>query len=147
MIPTGIITIQRAQPGQAAEAHIVARFAPVQIGDQVVTMDAVPANLGRPAPVSGGAETRVLWISDEPVLPSLQSYVIVGATSGMRLGDQIQLYRPSRKTDSGIVLPESEIAIAQIVRVTSQGASALIIDQSYGGIEEGTTARVSAKMP
>src|SRR5690348_3214522 len=147
MIPTGIVTIERAQPGQAAEARIVARFAPMQIGDQLVTMESVPANLPRPTPVAGGAITRVLWISSEPVLPSLQSYVVVGAASGMRMGDQITFFRERRTTDTGVVLPESNIGVAQIVRVTPQGASALVIDQSYGAIAEGTAARVTAKMP
>jgi hypothetical protein len=147
MIPTGIVTIERAQPGQAAEARIVARFAPMQIGDQLVTMENVPANLPRPTPVAGGALTRVLWISAEPVLPSLQSYVVVGAAPGMRMGDQITFYRERRTTETGVVLPESNIGVAQVVRVTPQGVSALVIDQSFGAIAEGTAARVTAKMP
>jgi hypothetical protein len=57
------------------------------------------------------------------------------------------LYRPRRATADGIVLPESEIAILQIVRVTAQAATGLVIDQSYGAIAEGTRGRVSAKMP
>ena len=146
MIPTGIIAIERAQPGQAAEARVVARFEPVEIGDQLVSMASVPANLPRPVAVGGGAQTRVLWVKGEPVLPSLQSYVVVAA-AGMRVGDQISFYRPRRTTTSGVVLPESEIAVAQIVRSTPQGSTALIIDQTYGAIERGTTARVTAKMP
>jgi hypothetical protein len=146
MIPTGIIAIERAQPGQAAEARVVARFEPVEIGDQLVSMASVPANLPRPVAVGGGAQTRVLWVKGEPVLPSLQSYVVVAA-AGMRVGDQISFYRPRRTTTSGVVLPESEIAVAQIVRSTPQGSTALIIDQTYGAIERGTAARVTAKMP
>ena len=147
MLPTGIVVVQRAQPGQAAEARLVARFAPVQIGDELVSMEAPPTGTGRPVPVGSGATTRVLWITGEPVLPSLQSYLIVTAAPGMRVGDQITLYRERRETSSGVVLPESEIAVAQLVRVTPQGATALVIDQSYGAIEQGTVARVSAKMP
>jgi len=81
------------------------------------------------------------------VLPSLQSYVIVSPAPGMRVGDQITFYRERRETSSGVVLPESEIGVAQLVRVTPQGATARVIDQSYAAIEEGTAARVSAKMP
>ena len=147
MIPTGIVVVQRAQPGQAAEARLVARFEPVEIGDQLVSMDAVPAGSAHPVAVGGGAATRVLWIKGEPVLPSLQSYVIVSPAPGMRVGDQITFYRERRETSSGVVLPESEIGVAQLVRVTPQGATARVIDQSYAAIEEGTAARVSAKMP
>ena len=146
MIPTGIVTVQRAQPGQAAEATVVARFEPVEIGDQLVSMEGLPAGLPHPAPVTGGAETRVLWVKGEPVLPSLQAYVVV-ASAGLRVGDQITFYRPRRTTSAGVVLPESEIGVAQIVRSTPQGSTVLIIDQTYGAIERGTTARVTAKMP
>jgi hypothetical protein len=146
MIPTGILSVERAQPGQAVEARVVARFEPVMIGDQVVSMENLPANLPRPVAVGGGAQTRVLWIKSEPVLPSLQSYVVVAA-AGLRIGDQITFYRERRTTSSGVVLPESEIAVAQIVRTTAHGSTALIINQTYGAIEEGSPARVSAKMP
>jgi len=147
MVPTGILVLERAQPGHAAEARLVARFEPVQIGDQLVAMDAPPAGTGRPAAVGGGAETSVLWIKSEPVLPSLQSYVVVAAAPGMRVGDQISFYRPRRMSPWGVLLPESEIAVAQLVRVTPQAATALVVDQSYGGIEQGTAARVTAKVP
>lgn len=147
MLPTGIVVVERAQPGQALEARIVARFAPVQIGDALVPMNAAPPGAARPAAVGGGAETSVLWIQSEPVLPSLQSYVVVAAAPGMRVGDQITFYRPHRKSAWGVVLPESDIGVAQLVRVTPQGATALIVDQSYGAIEPGTAARVTARMP
>ena len=148
MEPTGILTVLRAQSGQAVEARIVARFAPVEIGNQLVTMEAVPANLAKPSATSG-ARTTALWVQGEPVLPSLQSYVIVegNSASGMRVGDQITFYRERRTSSDGTVLPESEIAIAQIVRVTAQASTAILIDQSYGAIGEGSVARVSAKMP
>lgn len=146
MVPTGIVVIERAQPGRAVEARVVARYEPVQIGDQLVTMETAPANLPRAAAVAGGAMSRVLWVYGDPILPSLQSYIVVSA-AGMRVGDQITLYRERRTSTDGVVLPESEIAVAQIVRSTPQGSTALIIDQTSGAIEEGTAARVSAKMP
>jgi hypothetical protein len=147
IVPTAVIAIERAQPGQAAEARVMARFEPVQIGDLLVSMDPAPVGNARPAAVNGGAETFVMWIQSEPVLPSLQSYVVVAATPGMRVGDQISFYRPRRQTPSRVVLPESEIAVAQVVRVTPHGATALIVDQTYGAIQQGTNARVTAKMP
>jgi len=146
VVPTGVIVIERAQPRQAVEARVVARYEPVQIGDQLVTMDAAPSNLPRPTAVAGGAMSRVLWVYGDPILPSLQSYIVVSA-AGMRVGDQITLYRERRTTTDGTVLPESVIAVAQIVRSTAQGSTALIIDQMYGSIEQGTAARVTAKMP
>jgi hypothetical protein len=149
MIPTAIVVVERAQPGQAVEARIVARYAAVEIGNELVVMEPAPTGVQRPVPQTNGLRTSVVWTLGGPVLPSLQSYVVVGGGSatGMRVGDQITFYREQRTTLDGVVLPESEIGVAQIVRVTAQASTALVIDQSYGAISEGTAARVSAKMP
>ena len=149
MIPTGVVVVERAQPGQAVEARIMSRFEQMLIGDQLVTMESVPANLPRPTAVANGTRTRVVWIEGEPVLPALQSYVVVegGSASGMKPGDQITFFRERRTGDDGLTLPESEIAIAQIVRVTAQASTAIVLSQSHGAIGEGTAARVSAKLP
>lgn len=148
MIPTGVVAVERAEPGQAIEARVMARYEPMMIGDQLVTMDAIPANLPRPTAVTGPT-TSVLWIKPEPVLPTLQSYVIVGGgtSSGMRVGDQITFYRPRVTDERGIVYPSSDIGVAQILRVTPYASTALIIGQAYAGTSEGTLARVSAKLP
>ena len=131
--------------GRESAGVEIGRVFPVPL----VAMETVPTNLPRPSAVTGGAETAVLWVAGETVLPSLQSYLVIagGSGTGIRAGDQVTLYRQRRTTADGIVLPETEIAVAQIVRVTPQAASALIIDQSYAAIHEGTRARVSAKMP
>ena len=149
VVPTGIVVIERAESGQAVEARIVARYEQMFIGDQIVSMAAAPANLPRPVARANGARTRVLWSEGEPVLPSLQSYLVVagGSASGMRPGDQITLYRERRTSDEGVTLPETDIAVAQIVRVTEQASTAIVIDQSHSAIGRGTVARVSAKMP
>jgi LysM repeat protein len=149
VIPTAIVVVDRAQPGQAVEARIVARYAAVEIGNELVVMPPAPTGSQRPAAQANGARTSVLWTLGEPVLPSLQSYVVVagGAGSGMRVGDQITFYRERRATVDGVTLPETDIAIAQIVRVTAQATTALVIDQSYAAIGAGTAARVSAKVP
>ena len=65
----------------------------------------------------------------------------------MRVGDQITFYRPRVTDERGIVYPSSDIGVAQILRVTQYASTALIIDQVYPGISEGTLARVSAKLP
>ena len=149
VIPTGIVVVERAQPGQAVEARVVARYGAVEIGNELVVMAPAPTGAQRPVPQASGVHTFVLWTFGEPVLPSLQSYVILagGTASGMRVGDQITFYRERRATIDGVVLPESDIGIAQIVRVTPQATTALVIDQSYAAIGTGTAARVSAKMP
>lgn len=149
VIPTAIVVVDRAQPGQAVEARIVARYDAVEIGNELVVMTAAPTGAQRPTAQPNGARTFVLWTLGEPVAASLLSYVVVagGTASGMRVGDQITFYRERRTTTDGVTLPESDIGIAQIVRVTAQATTALVIDQSYAAIGAGTAARVSAKVP
>lgn len=149
MIPTGIVRVEQAGAGEAVQARIVARFEPVMIGDELVTMEPVPTGSVRPAAQATGTQTSALWIMGDPVLPSLQSYVVVrgGSTSGMRAGDQITFYRERYTDREGVVQPESPVAVAQIVRVSANASTALIIDQMHAGPNEGTLARVSAKMP
>ena len=149
VIPTGIVVVERAQPGQAVEARIVARFEQMYIGDQLVSMEPAPTNLQRPTALANGTRTRVLWIDGEIVLPSLQSYLVIegGSGAGMKAGDQITLYREQRTSVDGATLPATDIAIAQVVRVTAQATTALIIDQTQPVLGVGTAARVSAKMP
>jgi hypothetical protein len=148
MIPTGIVAVQRAQPGQAVEATVVARFEQLFIGDELVSMVNVPRDLPRPTAQTGGAATRVLWTEGEPALPSLQSYILLdGSAARFRPGDQVTLYRERRLSEDGVVLPESEIAVAQVVRVTAQAASAMIVHQSHAAIQDGASGRVTARMP
>ena len=149
VIPTGILRIERAESGQAAEALVLVRFEQLMIGDALVTIDFVPTDLPRPNPQAAGAPTSVVWVEGSPVLPTLQSYLVIegGSGAGMRIGDQVTFYRERRTSRDGVVLPETDIAVAQVVRVTPYASTALVIAQDFGAIKEGTPGRVTAKMP
>jgi len=68
------------------------------------------------------------------------------ARKGTRVGDQFTLVR-SRETRPGLLaIPEEEIAVAQVVRVTPYAATALIVSQDHPAVGRGTRARVSGKM-
>ena len=101
--------------------------------------------------MTGGSELHVIWVEHNQVLPTIGYYIVVdgSAKAGVRLGDQVTLYRPRKELqspDGAITLPESDIAVAQIVRVTPYGASALIIQQDQPAVEAGVAARVTARV-
>ena len=150
VIPTGMLVVERAQPGQAVEARIVAQYESMTLGQGVLAYEApsFPVSV-RPQPVTGGLMTKVAWVEGEPVLPTLQFFVLLeaGARSGLRPGDQVTFVRERHRTPAGDVLPETEIGVARVVRVTPQGATAMIIGQTQPAIGEGTVARVTARMP
>jgi hypothetical protein len=108
----------------------------------------------RPAPLALGPESKVVYVPSNAVLPSVQSYVILDATSrdGVKQGDQFTLYRAREKapvpgTDKSVQLPEEPIALAQVVKVTDHGTTAIILDQRQPAVKTGVAARLTARMP
>ena len=152
VIPTGIIEVARpAEPGEAAVGRVVKMYGEVLQGQRMIPLDSSAAlATGRPNPVSNGTRGRVRWILSEPVLPSLQSYVALDLSGrDVTTGDQIELYQPRQGPNEtrDITLPEIYIGRAQVLRVTSYGATAIITAQDQPKIQEGTAVRVAAKMP
>lgn len=153
VIPTGIVEVTRAnQPGEAAVARLVHMFGEVLQGQRLIPYDSSAAIVtGSPAPVTNGRMAKVRWIYNNPVLPSVQSYVVVDMSQadGVHTGDQIEFYEPRQPPVDGreIAIPEISIARAQVLRVTPFGATAVITSQIQPKIEEGTAVRVAAKMP
>ena len=152
MIPTGIVRVEEAYQGEkvASVARILAQYDVVMEGDGVMPLEPFDMDsTSRVAAADVGVSGRVVWIQGEPVLPSLQRYLVVDASArdGVRLGDQLTLVRPTTEIPGGVTLPEQEIAIAQVVRVTDFGITAMILDQTQPAIKPGTLARVTGRLP
>lgn len=152
MIPTGVVeVIEAPRAGAPAVARIVRSYAELHATDRLIPLDT--AGIGRtdrPRKVTDGVLTVVRWVFGEPVLPSLQHYLILGATSkdGLQVGDELLLYRPRPKREEHQPQdPPVAIGKAQVVRSTLYGVTAVIIGQVQPSIEEGMPARVIARMP
>lgn len=153
VIPTGIIEVTRTRdPREAVTGRVVKMFDMVREGQRLIPFDTSGALVqGRPAAISNGRSGKVRWIYNQPVLPSLQRYLIldIAGRDGIATGDQIELYQPRERpvVEGALAIPEIAIARAQVLRVTPFGASAIIVDQDQPRIHEGTAARIAAKMP
>jgi len=160
MIPTGVLEVVRSPeripgPGRdvAGVARIVRLFGNLREPNKLIPYDPTLANVsGRPRPMlpRGAPTARVHWVVNEPVLPSVQSLVVIDMSSraGIRVGDEFTLYAPRRRGQEGEpTLPETPIAVAQVLRVTPYGATAVIIGQEQPAIRPGVHARLSAKTP
>ena len=104
----------------------------------------------RPTRVPNGPSTKITWIYGEPVLASVQNYVVLNVSSkqGVQMGDEFLIYEPRKKNDDNQPDdPEIPIGKAQVVRSTPYGVTAVIMGQAQPLIREGMTARVTAKMP
>jgi len=152
VVPTGVVEVIRApRDGAPAIAKIVKAFAELQATDRLIPLDTAGSGLtARPVRVADGPSTTVSWVAGDPVLPSLQNYVVLAVTSrnGVRIGDEFILYRDRpRQVEGELQDPTLPVGKAQVVRSTPYGVTAVIIGQEQPHIQPGMPARVSAKMP
>ncbi|HEY4216949.1 MAG TPA: LysM peptidoglycan-binding domain-containing protein [Gemmatimonadaceae bacterium] len=152
VIPTGVLeVITPTHAGEAATARVVKQFGEVLQGQRIMPFDTSPSIVhGAVVSVANGRTGKIRWILSEPVLPSTQDYFVVDIPRGdANPGDQIELYKPRQPATEGrdLAIPELHIAWAQVIRVTPYGATAIITTQEEPKIEEGTAARVAAKIP
>ncbi len=151
VIPTGVIEVTRApRNGEAATGKVVALFGQMQQGEHLIPLDTGVAGAASPVAVANGASGKVRWIENEPVLPSMQRYVVLDiAGRSVATGDQIEFYQPRERAAEGesFAIPEVPLGRAQVLRVTPYGVSAIVTSVAQPKLEEGTAARVAAKMP
>lgn len=159
MVPTGIIEVVRLPerirgPGRdvAGVAKIVRLFRTLREPNRLIPFDPTLSVVsGRPRRMlpQGAPVAKVAGVVNDNVLPSLQSYIVIDASSReVRVGDEFTIFEPRRSGAEGEpTLPETPIGVAQVVRATPQGATAIVIKQKYPAIRAGAHARLSAKTP
>ncbi|HYC50777.1 MAG TPA: LysM peptidoglycan-binding domain-containing protein [Gemmatimonadaceae bacterium] len=152
IIPTGIVEVTKApRADYAAVAKVVKAFDEISTEDRLIPLDT--AGIGttvRPVRVADGPSTTIRWIAGEPVLPSIQNFIVLAVSSanGVRMGDEFLIYRPSPEpVDGQLRDPEIPIAKAQVVRSTPYGVTAVLLGQEQPAIKEGMSARITARMP
>jgi LysM repeat protein len=150
VVPTGVVKLISRGANGRSRAQLVKKFEDVFEGQYVMPLDTLQQTAGVvPARVEFGLATHVSWLDYNPVLPGSGSYLILVVTEkdGMLPGDQVTLLR-SRGVDSkGVELPDEEVAVAQVTRVTPWGSGAIILRTLQAGVAQGMKARVTAKMP
>jgi hypothetical protein len=160
MVPTGILEVVRLPerirgPGRdvAAVGRVVRLFRTLREPNRLIPFDptlAVATGRARRVLPQGAPTARVRHVVNEHVLPSVQSFVVIDARArdGVRVGDEYTLFEPRRSgAEAEPTLPETPIAVAQIVRVTPYGATAVVISHEQPAIRAGAHARLSAKTP
>jgi hypothetical protein len=150
VVPTGVVRIERTTPGEAATALVVEAFDDMKLEQHLYPFDTLAMPLdARPTAVERGARTHVTWVENDTKLATIQHRLLLAPMRSLnvRPGDQFALVRERLRTESGAVLPEREIAIVQVLKVTRYGISTIIIDQTEPKIEVGTPAKLVARMP
>ncbi|HEX6574062.1 MAG TPA: LysM peptidoglycan-binding domain-containing protein [Gemmatimonadaceae bacterium] len=147
VIPTGIVRVESSAAGQPSIGRVVRQFGEITLEQSVIPLESIPPSVGMPSPVSPGPEEKVIYVAGDPVLPSLQNYVLLSAKSanGVRVGDQFTLIDNS--VDHKHPSPPVPAATAEVVRVTPYAVTAIVVDHDQPRIYAGMLARLSARAP
>ena len=146
VIPTGLIRIESSALGKPM-GRIVKQFGEIVLDQALIQLESIAATTGRAVAVPPGPAEKVVYVANDPVLPSLQNYVLLSAKSanGVRVGDQFTLIDDS--VDPKYPAPAVPAAIAEVVRVTPFAVTVIIVDHEQPRIYAGMIARLSARAP
>jgi hypothetical protein len=145
VIPTGILRIETISPGQRPLARIVRQFGEIELDQRVIAAPEIALPSGRAlTPVAGGARGTVIYVHEEPVLPSIGHYVLISpnARSGIKIGDEVTFLDNSTGRDDGPA-PPVVAGIGQVVRVTPFASTVIIVRQVQPTIRDGMPVRLT----
>jgi len=149
VIPTGILRIESLSTGQGAVARIIRQFGEIKLEQRVIPAPDLPFPTGTLSAVAGGLRGKVVYVHDDPVLPSIGHYVMVSsnARNGVQVGDEISFIDNSTGREESDPAPPVIAGVGQVVRVTQFAATTIIIRQTQPTIREGMPVRLTGKMP
>jgi len=147
-IPTGVVRVTRVEAGKPILAIVHTQSGNVEQGQAVMLVQGTAAPLSARAisTTSSDVATSVRWIDGAESLPTLQSFVLLGAGSaqGVQAGDEFEL-RSAAALVAGV--GDERIARARVVRVGAGESSAIIVKQDRAEIAIGVAARRVARVP
>jgi hypothetical protein len=119
----------------------------MRLGQSLMLLAETMPTPGILVPVAKGQSEKVIYISGNNVLPSLQSYVVLSSrpATSVRVGDRFTLMDDS--VDPRYPAPPVPAAVAEVVKVTPFAVTAILIDQDQPRVRTGMTARLTARMP
>ena len=144
--PTGVVRIDSVPATGPALGQLVRQYETV-FADQLIVPFVAPATvIDRPVQGTYAQSSSVLWIKGRPVLPTVQTYVVLALADGVRPGDQFTLY-DTPQPGIGAQTPPIPTATVQVIRVTDRGATGVVVKQSQPRVATGMMAKLTAKMP
>lgn len=148
--PTGVLEVIKVEAGRPVVARVIQQAGRIEEGQKLLplegTASASYAAVTAVPRSSGAPETQVVWISGDALLPSVQSFLMLGAgeREGVKAGDQFALVK---RRGLGADAAEQRVALVRVVRVTEFGSTAIVIRQDQAGIAVGGAARLVGRVP
>jgi LysM repeat protein len=146
VIPTGILRIETLIPGQRPIARIVRQLGEIVLDQELTTAPIITVPTVRALTLlAAGPRGRVIYVHEEPVLPSIGHYVLISQNtgSGIKIGDEVTFIDNSAGPDTDIKAPPVVAGVGQVVRVTPYAASVIIVRQNQPTIRDGMPVRVA----
>jgi len=149
VIPTGVLRIESMTPGQRPVARIVKQYGEIKLDERVIPAPSLPFPGGPVSPLAGGTRGKVVYVHEEPVLPSIGHYVLVSLNSknGVKPGDEVSFIDNSTGREDPSPAPPVVAAVGQVVRVTPYAATVIILKQNQPTIRDGMPVRQTGTMP
>ena len=149
VIPTGILRIESVTPGERALARIIRQFGEIELDQRLTSVPAATFPTGSLMAVAGGTRGKVIYVHEEPVLPSIGHYVLISPSSknGIKIGDEITFIDNSTGMDNETSAPPVVAAVGQVVRVTPYATSVIIVRQVQPTVRDGMWVRLTGTTP
>ena len=144
-LPTGVLeVVAQGGSGQGTLAVVRQQSGRIEPGQPVLVVEGRAAARGESALLDAPhVKSRIIWMDQKSLLPTLQSFLIFdgGSTQGLNAGDEMALY-----DQAGAGGAESLIATVRLVRV-GEGWSTGIVQKQYDArISSNLVARRFSKM-
>jgi hypothetical protein len=149
--PTGVVRVDSLMSNTML-GMITHQFGALTTGDLVIPMDSFPGNLiGRAMPLPSGPEGEILdFLVTQPIYGTQDvGFVSVGAESGVKVGDEVVAWLPTRRPerDRDERLPPQQISRMLVMRVSGRSATVRVIQVENSALRAGLPVRVVARMP
>lgn len=150
VVPTGVFVVDSIRAGGIVRARLDRQFGSIDLEQGLISLDLVPhPSTAEPVPVAGASLNKVVWVQNDPVLPSIQHYLVLdpAASPAISVGDVFALVDDGANIRDDKPVPAEDIGYVQIVRVSRYGATGIVVSQSEPVIRVGNLARRIARIP
>ena len=148
VVPTGILRIESLPQSQRPIARVFRQYGEIMLGQRIVAATDLSSPFGTLSAVVGGPTGKVVYVHNEPVLPTIGYFVLISnnSRSGIKMGDEISFIDDTTGPEGDSHAPPVIAGVAQVVRVTPYATTAIIVRQTQPTIRDGMKTRLSAKM-
>lgn len=152
MQPSGVVEVMALGTGRAARARVTAMYQDMKRGDMLLPLEAASGTeTVRPTDVANGPVYHVAYVAGDVVLPTIQNYVVIALPTGARskVGDLYELFASGHALTEGAkdVAPANRVAQVSVVRVTTEGVTAVVVGHDQPAIRAGMKAQLVSRMP